>query len=314
MLNKIAVSVVIPCRNEEKFISKCLDSIIRQDYLEENLEVLVVDGMSEDKTRDIVKSYIKTYPFIKLLNNFRKIKAVALNIGIKSLRGDYILIIDAHSACQKDYISKCIYYSKSYKADNVGGVIKTVPGENTLIAKAIAFCLSSFFGVGDSYFRTGSGGPRWVDTVFGGCYKREVFERMGLFNENLIRSQDMEFNLRLKRAGGKILLMPDIVSHYYSKSNLKDFFLHNIKDGIWAILPLKFTKIPLKLRHYIPLIFILTLPISIWLYIPVSLYFSFKIAFQQKDWRYSFIMPIVFGTRYIGYGVGSVWGAIKLLF
>ena len=82
MLNKIAVSVVIPCRNEEKFISKCLDSIIRQDYLEENLEVLVVDGMSEDKTRDIVKSYIKTYPFIKLLNNFRKIKAVALNIGI----------------------------------------------------------------------------------------------------------------------------------------------------------------------------------------------------------------------------------------
>jgi len=317
------ISIIIPCLNEEKFISRCLDSLVDNDFPKENLEVLVIDGISEDKTRKIVKSYTKTYSFIKLLENPRKIKPIALNIGVKSSQGGCILIMDAHSIYQKDYVSKCICYLENYNADNVGGVIKTVPSRNALMAKAVAFCLSSFFGAGSSYFRTGSEKPRWVDTVFGGCYKREVFDKIGLFNENLIRSQDMEFNLRLKRAGGRILLAPDIVSYYYPKDNLKDFFLHNIKDGIWAVLPLKFVKIPLKLRHYIPLIFVLTLPLSIWPltlplsiwpYILVSFYFSLRIAFQQKDWRYFFVMPIVFAARHIGYGLGSIWGLIRLIF
>ncbi len=124
----------------------------------------------------------------------------------------------------------------------------------------------------------------------------------------------MEFNLRLKKAGGKILLVPDIVSYYYPKSNLKDFFLHNIKDGIWSIFPLKFIKTPFKIRHYIPLIFVLTLPLSIWPYIILSIYFSLKIAFRDKDWRYFFVMPLVFGIRHIGYGLGSLFGLLKLIF
>ena len=124
----------------------------------------------------------------------------------------------------------------------------------------------------------------------------------------------MEFNIRLKKAGGKILLVPDIVSYYYPKSNFKDFFLHNIKDGIWAIYPLKFVKFPLRLRHYIPLILVLTLPLSIWPYLLLSLFFSFKIAVREKDIRLFFIMPLAFATRHIGYGLGSIWGLIKLLF
>ena len=123
----------------------------------------------------------------------------------------------------------------------------------------------------------------------------------------------MEFNLRLRKASGKILLAPDIVSYYYPKSNLKDFFFHNIEDGIWVIYPLKFVKMLFKLRHYIPLIFVLTLPLSIWLYILVSLFFSAQIAFREKDIRYFFVMPAVFATRHIGYGLGSVWGLIKLI-
>jgi len=307
------VSIIVPCRNEKKYVKSCLDSFLNQDYPKNKIEVLVIDGMSEDDTKEIVGECFKKYPFIKFFDNPKKYTSFAFNIGIKESKGDFIVIGGAHSIYDKDYISKCVKYSLKYDADNVGGVIRTKAISDSLVAKAIAFCLSSFFGVGDSYFRTGSEKPRWVDTVFGGCYKRKVFERIGFFNEKLIRSSDMEFNLRLKRAGGKILLVPDIISYYYPKDNLKDFFLHNIRDGIWAILPLKFTKIPLKLRHYIPLIFILTLPISIWLYIPVSLYFSLKIAFQQKNWRYFFIMPIVFAVRHIGYGVGSVWGFVKLL-
>jgi GT2 family glycosyltransferase len=123
----------------------------------------------------------------------------------------------------------------------------------------------------------------------------------------------MEFNLRLKKAGGKILLAPDIVSYYYPSPNLKYFFIHNFEDGIWAIYPLKFIKMSFSLRHYIPLIFVLTLPVSIWFYIPVVFYFSSRIALKEKDIRYFFIMPIVFSVRHLGYGFGSVWGLIKLI-
>jgi len=308
------VSIIIPCRNEEKFIGKCLESILNQDYPKEKMEVLVVDGMSEDRTREIIKNFQFSNPNfqLRLLDNPKKFTPFGLNIGIKNAQGKVIIRMDAHATYEKDYVSKCVKYLKEYKADNVGGIVKTLASANTLIAQAIAICLSHPFGVA-SLFRLGSVKMKEVDTVFGGCYKKEVFDKIGLFNENLIRSQDMEFNLRLKRAGGKILLFPDIVAYYYPQSNLKDFFHHNFQDGIWAIYPLNFVKIPFKLRHYIPLIFVLTLPLSIWLYILVSLFFSAQIAFREKDIRYFFVMPAVFATRHIGYGLGSVWGLIKLL-
>jgi len=313
MENLPLVSVIIPCRNEEKFISRCLDSIVTNDYPKEKLEVLIIDGMSDDKTREIIDGYIKQYSYIKLLDNHKKFTPFALNIGVKESKGEIIIRMDAHSTYKKDYISTCIKYLNEYDADNIGGIWKIIPREKTLVAKSIAFASSSIFGAGDAYYRRGySGEPRWVDTVFGGCYKKEVFDKIGLFNENLLRSQDMEFNLRLRKAGGKILLVPDIVSYYYPKSNLKDFFLHNFEDGIWAICPLKFIRMPLKLRHYIPLIFVLTLPLNIWFYIPLSLFFSLQIAFREKDFRLFLVMPLAFGARHIGYGLGSIIGLIKL--
>jgi len=310
----IEVSIIIPCQNEEKYIGKCLDSIINQDFPKENLEVLVIDGMSEDKTKEIIEKYANQYSFIKLLENSKKFTPFGLNIGVKEAKGEIILRMDAHASYEKDYISKCVKYLNEFNADNVGGILKTLPAENTISAEAIALSLSHPFGVGTSYFRLGAKEPREVDTVFGGCYKREVFEKIGLFNENLKRSQDIEFNLRLKRAGGKILLVPDIISYYYPKSNLEDFFLHNFEDGTWAVLPLKFVKTPLKLRHYIPLIFVLTLPLSIWPYIPISLFFSAQIAFCEKDPRLFFVMPLIFATRHFGYGLGSIWGLVKIIF
>jgi glycosyltransferase involved in cell wall biosynthesis len=308
------VSIIIPCRNEGKFIGKCLDTILEQDYPKENLEILVVDGMSEDKTREIARNYSEKYPFIKLLENSKKFTNFAFNMGIKASKGEVIMIMGTHAGYEKDYISKCVRYLNEYNADNVGGIIKTIPSKNTLCARAITISLSHIFGVGGSYFRTGSKEPKWVDTVFGGCYKKEVFDEIGLFNENLLRSQDMELNIRLKKAGGKILLHPDIIAYYYPKDNLKDFFVHNVKDGIWTVYPLKFVKTSLRLRHYIPLILVLTLPLSIWPYIIISLLFSFMIAVREKDIRLFFIMPLVFGVRHIGYGLGSIWGIIKLLF
>jgi len=309
----IEVSVIIPCRDEERFVSKCLDSIIKQDYPKENLEVLVVDGKSEDRTKEIVKEYSQKYSFIRLLENPQKFTPLGLNIGIKEAKGKVIVRMDSHAEYPKDYISKCVRYLKESGTDNIGGVIKTLPAKDTLNAKAIAISLSHFFGAA-SFFRLGSEKSREVDTVFGGCYKREVFDKIGLFNEDLLRSQDLEFNLRLKKAGGKIILAPDIVAYYYPQSTLFDFFKHNFKDGIWAILPLKFVKIPFRLRHYIPLIFVLTLPLSIWPYILFSLFFSAQIAFREKDLRYFFVLPVVFAARHFGYGLGSIWGLIKIFF
>jgi len=323
-------SIIIPCRNEEKYIGKCLDSVLATDFPKEKMEIFVVDGMSQDKTRKIVRDYTEKYSFVRLLDNPKKFIPFALNIGIKQAKGEIIIRLDAHASYEKDYISKCLKYLKEYNADNVGGTMKTLPAKDSITAKAIARVLSHPFGAASS-FRVGLKKPRLVDTVFGGCYKREVFKKIGLFNENLLGgSEDMEFNLRLKKAGGKIVLVPDIVSYYYPKSNLRDFFIHNFKDGFWAIYPIKSTKTFLKLRHYIPLFFVTAVLASLILgpffflakvffvflfgsYLLASLYFSLIIAIKNKEFRFLFLMPLVFSNRHFSYGLGSVWGAIKII-
>ena len=327
---QILVSVIIPCRNEEKFIGKCLDSVIANDYLKDNLEILVIDGMSDDKTREILKDYSQKYNFIRMIDNPKKFTPFALNIGVKNAKSEIIIRLDAHSIYNKDYISKCIKYLKEYEVDNVGGIWKIMPSEKTLINKAIALVSSSFFGAGNAYYRMGySKGPKFVDTVFLGCYKKETFEKIGLYNENLARSYDMEFNSRLRKAGGKILLFPDIITYYYPKPTLKEFFGHNLLDGIWAIYPLKFGA-SLKLRHYVPFIFVLSLIFSlissfffkptiylflfiIGLYLLASLFFSISIAIREKNLGLFFVLPLAFACRHFGYGLGSLIGLIKLI-
>jgi len=326
------VTIIIPCRNEEESISECLDSIIAQGYPKEKLEVLVVDGRSEDRTREIVGGYAKKYPFVLILDNEKKYTPFALNIGVKAAKGDYIIRMDAHARYKEDYVSKCVESILRYGADNVGGVTAVVPKNDTLMAKAIALSLASPFGGGGvPYKGSAPPAPVEVDTVFCGSYKKEIFSRVGFFNENLTRSQDIEFNLRLKKSGAKIMLCPGIESYYYPKSNLKDFLVHNFHDGVWAVYPMKFIRMPLKPRHYVPLAFVLSLAILavaafFWqpfvimlaamliLYLATSLFFSVKVAIKAKDLRYILVLPAVFAARHFGYGFGSVWGLAKLAF
>jgi len=325
-----SVSVIIPCRNEEKFISQCLDSVIANDYPKDKFELLVVDGISEDGTRKVLQHYARRYPFITVLDNPKRITPVAMNIGIKNARGIIIVKMDAHTTYEKDYISKCVKFLYDYNADNVGGVLRTVPSSKTTVGKAIALVLSNPFGAGNSYFRIGSKEPRWVDTVSFGCYRREVFDKIGLYNEELAKSQDMDFNIRLTKAGGKILLHPEIVGYYYAEPNLRAFSKHNFTDGVWAIYPLKFGSTLFRLRHLIPLAFVLGLigslllsifsSIFLWLflfiiglYLVASIYFSLRLAIRERNFKCLFIMPIVFATRHIAYGFGSLCGLLKVL-
>ncbi len=323
------VSIIIPARNEEKFISQCLDSLLVNDYPKNLLEIFVVDGMSEDRTKEIVFSYTEKYPFLHLLKNPKQITPVALNIGVKAAKGDLIMRVDAHATYAPDYISKCVRYLEQYQADNVGGVIQTVPANNSTQALAISLCLSHPLGAGNSRFRTGTDEPVWSDTVFGGCYKREVFENIGLFNEHLARSQDMEFNQRLTKAGGKILCVPDISASYYPKATIGSFFLHNIKDGIWAIYPLKFTRTLLRPRHYVPLAFVgafagsfilglfsslfcLLFFFGLALYAAAVFFISLNVARKVKNLRLLLFLPSAFAARHFGYGIGSFIGLWKL--
>ena len=325
------VSVVISMRNEGKFAAECLDSVVMQDYPKDKVEIIVVDGMSTDDTKQIIEQYKRKNPSIKLEVNEKKTTPCAFNLGIKKAKGDAILIMGAHARYQNDYISKCLKYLYEYNADNVGGKMITLPQHNTFIGKAIVNVLTSNFGVGNSDFRTNTNNPKETDTVFGGCYRKEVFEKIGFFNENLIRNQDLDFNLRLKRSGGKIILAPEIVSFYYARSTLRDFCKYNFKDSFWITFPLKFGLYTFSLRHLIPIFFVLGLVTAgilgiffapfllmfifvVGSYFVVNVYYSVKISFKQKDFRYLFLMPFVFACRHISYGLGSIWGLIKAVF
>lgn len=308
------VSVIVPCRNEQKFIAVCLDSIIANDYPKEKLEILVVDGMSTDKTGEIIKNYGEKYSILRILDNPKVIVPAAMNKGIENARGEIIIKMDAHSIYEKDYISKCVSHLMESGADNVGGVLKPIPSGETLFARAIAISLSHVFTAGGSYFRTGTDEPKEVDTVAFGCYFKKLFDKIGLFDEKMAKIEDLELNRRIKKSGGKIMLFPDIKASYYPSSyNLKSFLKHNFIDGFWTTYPLKFGFSTGSWRHYIPLIFILTLPISFWPYIVVSLIFSLGVAIKEEDFKLFFAMPLVFGARHFGYGIGSLAGLLEIL-
>jgi glycosyltransferase involved in cell wall biosynthesis len=324
------ISLIIPCRNEISYIAGCLDSVIANDYPREKLDIIVVDGMSEDGTKEIVDEYISRYPFIRLLDNPKKIIPTAMNIGIRNARGSVIMKIDAHSSYERHYISKCVNYLMEYGADNVGGIVKMLPRKDTVMGKSIVMALTSLFGAGNAYFRTGAREPRWVDTAFTGCYRKEVFDRVGLYDENIARSEDVAINSRLRRAGGKILLVPEIVSSYYTRSTLGDFVKHNFDNGFWITYPLKYHRLLFSWRHLVPMAFVSSLivslllaifyPLFLWVFIFIlgayllaSIYFSARLALREKNSRYLFVLPVVFGALHIVYGLGSIYGLIRTL-
>ena len=332
MQNLPKVTIIIPCRNEESFIEGCLNSVVNMDYPKEKIEIFVVDGLSTDKTVDIAIKYAEKYPFMKILKNEKRIFPAAVNLGHKKSSGEVIAIFGAHAIYESNYISLCVKYLEELEADNVGGVLNTIGLNDSVIGKAITNVLSSSFGVGNSTFRTGTEKIVESDTVFGGCYRKSVFEKIGIFNEYLISSSDMDFNTRLWKSGGKIFLIPEIIITYYTRSDFPSFCRNNFRNGVWAIYPMKFIKyMPVSLRHLIPLIFvsglfgslILSFFISIFFYLFLAIvfsysltnsYFSGKIASKEKDFRYFFVMPVIFTTLHISYGLGSVVGLVKVLF
>jgi glycosyltransferase involved in cell wall biosynthesis len=253
------VTVIVPIRDEKRHIAMTLESIVSQDYPRDRMEVLVVDGMSTDGTREIVAGYCRRHPFIRLLDNPRKITPAALNIGIAHARGDIIMRMDSHSHFPSNYISSLVDWQDRTGADNVGGVCRTLPGNDTHMAKAIAVALSHPFGVGNSYFRIGTAKPRWVDTVPFGSYRREVFARIGYFDESLVRNQDDEFNLRLRKSGGRLLLIPTVIIQYYTRDSLSKLWRMYYQYGYFKPLVARKSGSILSPRQFVPSLSLLAL-------------------------------------------------------
>ncbi|MGH7528934.1 MAG: glycosyltransferase family 2 protein, partial [Gemmatimonadales bacterium] len=250
------VSVILPCRNEARYIAACLDSILAAAYPLTQLEVLVVDGLSDDGTRDIVARYAAAYAQIRLLDNPGRIVPTALNIGIGAASGAVIARMDAHVVYPPDYLPRLVRALTESGVDNVGGCIVTLPADRTAAAQAIAIALSHPFGVGRSPFRVGARSARLVDTVPFGCYRRDVFARVGLFDEELVRNQDDEFNHRLVSRGGRVLLVPDVVSYYYARGSFAQVARMFYQYG--AFKPLAARKVGrfMTLRQLVPAAFV----------------------------------------------------------
>lgn len=325
---KPSVSIIIPCRNEEKFIRKCIDSVLGNGYPADDMEILIIDGMSDDDTKRIVEEYASNKGGIRVLDNPQKIVSAAMNIGIRNAAGAIIIRLDAHNFYEKGYIEKCVRFLDEFRVDNVGGVCVTVPGDSGMMSRAIAIGLSNRFGVGNSLFRVGVNEPRYVETVPFGCYRREIFEKIGLFDEELVRNQDDEFNARLLKKGGKILLHPDIKSYYHARTSLKQLWRMYFQYGYFKPLAAQKVGSILTYRQLVPFLFILTLALSgtlalifrplssvffavLFSYIAANIGLSGAVA-VNRGVRYLVYLPPVFATLHFSYGLGFIKGLLSL--
>jgi glycosyltransferase involved in cell wall biosynthesis len=247
------VSVVIPCYNEEKHIQNVLNAIISQEFPKDKLEILVVDGGSTDKTQILLREWANQNPFInfRILNNTNKNIPSALNIGIRESKGGIIVRMDAHSIPEKDYLALCIKHLDQGLADNVGGRWIIIPGSDTWISHAIAQAAAHPLGVGDAKYRY-SDQAEFVDTVPFGAFNKEIFTKIGLFDETLLTNEDYEVNTRIRKAGGKIYFDPLIKTKYVARSTLSELSKQYWRYGFWKFKMLKKYPDTIRWRQALP--------------------------------------------------------------
>jgi len=254
-------SVVICTRNEEQHIGRCLDSLLDGTYPSELIQVIVCDGRSTDRTRAIVDQYAQAHCCIELLDNPGLTAPVGFNLGINASRGDYIAILGAHATVAPNWVERSVQALQSHPdASGVGGHMST-RGKGRW-GNAIAQALSSRFGVGNCSFRVGTGAG-WVDTIVFGAYRRETFRRFGVFDEELPRNQDDEFNYRINAKGGRLWFDPGIQTVYFSRSSPARLYLQYAQYGFWK--PMVLRKCPgvFSWRQLAPPLLVLAVVISV---------------------------------------------------
>jgi len=323
--DQIMVSILLPVRNEGPYLQRCLAAVLAQDFPSEQIEVLIADGMSSDNTRSVIRQIQNNHPRIQLLDNPGLTVPKAMNFMIPCAKGDILVRVDGHCMIAPEYISNCVWHLQEEKANGVGGPMLTI-GEDYL-SQVIALAMSSKFGVGNSSFRTESGQTKLVDTVPFPAYTREIIEKVGLYDEELIRNQDDEYNYRIRGLGGRILLADDVRSTYYSRGSVAKLWKQYFQYGFYKVRVLQKHPRQMSLRQFIPPLFVLSLIFSVllstlvpwgWIllasiliaYITANFAASLITAYRN-GWKYLFLLSVAFATLHLSYGLGFLIGLFK---
>lgn len=319
------VSIILPIRNEGKYLSRCLTKVFSQNYPGERIEVIVVDGMSSDTTQEIICSFQQDHHNLKKIENEGKIVSKGMNAALGIAKGDIIIRVDGHCEISPEYVRNCVKHLLEDDVDGIGGSMNTI-GE-TPLSDTIAIAMSSTFGVGGSAFRTLSGKTRLVDTVPFPAYTRQIIQKVGAYDEELIRNQDDEYNYRIRERGGKILMSADVLSQYYSRGSLSKLWKQYYQYGYWKVRVLQKHPLQMSLRQFAPPLFVFSLFVSLlllflfdwgWL-LSVSIIGSYLIAnfaaailtASKKGWRHLYLLPVCYIILHISYGMGFLIGLVR---
>lgn len=319
----LTVSIVIPMRNESDHIRSCLDSLVNQTFAHDSYEILVADGRSTDDSKQVVSCYEDGDVRVRLLDNPSQITPSGMNVGIRAAAGQIIIIAGAHTTYPADFVENCIVWLDRTGADVVGGPVETVVDSDCFGARLVAAILSSPFGVGNSKFRT-SRAAGFVDSVPFGAFRREIFDRVGLYNEKLVRNQDNELSARIRNAGGRIYLTPVLTTRYHPVGTFPGLLKYAFETSQWHIFTLRESKASMGSRHLAPAVFLilllLLLPASfvsafarefliviLCAYLLVGFFFSLR-AKTEKNRDLVFVQPFATFCFHIAYGAGTLFG------
>ena len=314
------VSVVIPLRNEAGYIHHCIDSVLAQDYPANRLEIIAVDGDSDDTTVGVLRGYGER---VRVLRNPARIVPTAMNIGIRAARGEIIARVDAHTVLAPDYIRIGVETLQRTGADNVGGPMHTIGGG--VWGDAIAAAMSSRFGIG-AYFHFATA-DREVDTVYMGMYPRRVLERIGLFDEELVRNQDDELNYRLRKAGGRVWLTTRMQSRYQNRQSLTALRRQFFQYGWWKIRVLQKHPKQMSARQFVPTLLVVWLLVTgalavvsglaAWLFVAgLAAYLgaaatAAALLARRHGWRLFLPALATFVTMHVSFGSGFLFGTLR---
>jgi succinoglycan biosynthesis protein ExoA len=323
------VTVIMPIRNEGNFIVRSLGAVLSQDYPARQIEVIIADGMSDDSTREHIKKMIANSNIpVCVINNPGRIVPTGMNVALALARGEIIIRVDGHAIISPDYIHNCVRVLQQGQAECVGGPMETIC--ETTESSTIAIAMSSPFGVGGVAFRTGVSERRYVDTVAFGAYKREALERAGLFDEELVRNQDDEYNYRLRKLGARILLTPEVWSRYYSRTSLRSLCRQYYQYGYYKVRVLQKHPRQMSARQFAPPAFVGALVLSflmapfftsgkVMLLLIGGTYLVANLLATVLTWRKTesrnhhvlLILPVCFAILHLGYGSGFLFGLVR---
>ena len=314
------VSLIVPCYNEEKTIRLLLDAFLAQTYPLAEMEVVLADGLSQDGTRAEIAAFQGEHPELALtvIDNAARNIPAALNAAIRASHGEIIIRMDAHSAPAPDYVQRCVDALNAGLGENVGGVWDIRAGAVGWVAASIAAAAAHPLGVGDALYRHASQAQS-VDTVPFGAFRRDLIERIGFFDETLLANEDYEFNTRIRQSGGKVWLDPAIKSIYFARPTFGRLAKQYFNYGFWKWKMLQRYPKTLRLRQFLPPVFVLSLiflvvlgiffPLSFFLLL-LELIFYFAVLFVAGLKIGKPALPIAIATMHFSWGSGLLWSAL----